>query len=59
MNYQDRLKEEVEQIKKSNPNIEKMLDKIKEINQMYSRDFDYEIERQHLLYKTVSEFLNK
>ena len=55
--YPEQLQKQIDDMEKANPGIKQLLDQIKEIKQRDSRDFDYEVERTHLLFNLVTVFL--
>jgi len=49
--YSDRLEREVKEFELNYPEIDKLIKKIQEINNMPSFEFDYNIERKHLMFR--------
>jgi hypothetical protein len=58
MDYKTRLENECKLIETETPSIKKAIDRILEIYKMDNRDFDYNIERKHLMYKEMKKILN-
>lgn len=57
-NYSERLEKECAEIEKVSPNIKKIVDEILRIRSLSSAEFDYNIERTHLMYVTVKKISN-
>jgi len=55
--YPDRLKREVDEIKRDHPEVEKIIEAVLSEYRRSSADFDYEIERTHAMYKKVADIL--
>lgn len=57
--YSDRLEREVKEFKVKYPNVDKVIKKIQNINNMPSFEFDYNIEKTHLMFIECIKILNK
>jgi hypothetical protein len=55
--YTDKLKRECKEIEEKYPEIKKIIDGILNINRISSMEFDYEIERTHLMYNEIKNIL--
>jgi len=56
-NYAERLERECKEMISENPKIKDLVNTIQKISSMSARDFDYEIERTHLMYRSVLEII--
>jgi len=55
--YAERLERECKEMISENPEIEDLVKTIQKISSMSNMEFDYEIERTHLMYRSVLEII--
>lgn len=57
--YSERLERECKEIEESFPEIKKIILEVSRIKQISTFEFDYEIERKHLMYETIKKILSQ
>ena len=56
--YSERLERECKETEKMFPDVKKIVDEVLRIDRMSNMEFDYNIERKHLMYEAVKKILN-
>lgn len=57
--YSEQLEQECKELEEMFPDVKKIVDEVLRINRMSNMEFDYNIERKHLMYRAVKKILKK
>lgn len=55
--YSEQLEKECKETEEMFPDVKKIVDEVLRINRMSNMEFDYDIERKHLMYRAVKKIL--